>query len=39
LGAAGAARAQTAFDMEAGIDALAARFGLPDRERVLSAAE
>ncbi|HEX3881155.1 MAG TPA: glycosyltransferase [Stellaceae bacterium] len=39
LGAAGAARVRTHFDMEAGIDALAARFGLPERERVLSAAE
>ncbi|HEY1794477.1 MAG TPA: glycosyltransferase family 4 protein [Stellaceae bacterium] len=39
LGAAGAARVRTHFDMEAGIDALAARFGLPARERVLSAAE
>ena len=39
LGAAGAARVRKEFDMEAGIDALAARFGLPERERVLSAAE
>ncbi len=39
LGAAGAARVRAAFDMEAGIDALAARFGLPEPERVLSAAE
>jgi glycosyltransferase involved in cell wall biosynthesis len=39
LGAAGAARVRSHFDMEAGIDALAARFGLADRERVLSAAE
>jgi len=39
LGAAGAARVRTAFDMETGIDTLAMRFGLPERERVLSAAE
>jgi len=39
LGVAGAARVRTHFDMEAGIDALAARFGLPERARVLSAAE
>jgi glycosyltransferase involved in cell wall biosynthesis len=43
LGAAGAARVRREFDMGAGIDALAARFGLPvglpERERVLSAVE
>jgi len=39
LGAAGAARVRADFDMEAGIDALAARFGLPAREPVPAAAE